>query len=67
MERSVALVVNGYLNLSNAQRAEFVNQINEFLEGGSASRDRITKEAINKSQRMDVGPIGSGGCPCCGR
>jgi hypothetical protein len=66
MDPDVARVMRGYARLTMAQRSAFVRQLNEYNEGTSAAQERIIKEAIEKSQRMDVGPT-SGSCPCCGR
>lgn len=59
MSREVALVMNGYLNLTAAQRSEFIAYLNSYNQGGQAERDRI--------QKVDVGPITTGLCPCCQR
>jgi hypothetical protein len=66
MDPDVARVLRGYTSLTTAQRSAFVRHVNEYNEGTSAAQERIIREAINKSQRMDVGPT-SGSCPCCGR
>ncbi len=67
MDREVALVIRGYINLTPAQRSEFVDYINQYNQGTQTDRDGITRESVHKgAQRMDIGPVGGGICPCCG-
>ena len=67
MDREVALVLRGYVNLNSAQQSELVDYVNRYNRGSRIERDGIVNESISKSaHRMDVGPVGSG-CPCCGR
>ncbi len=66
MDRNVAWVVRGYLNLNDDQRAEFLDAINEYNRGNVATKDRINRESRNRVTRMDMGPLGSA-CACCGR
>lgn len=61
MEKKIAYVLKGYAELSEAQRAEFVRELNKF---NSASFSE--KQETSKSLRMTLGPIASS-CPCCGR
>lgn len=67
MDPDVARVLRGYASLTTAQQDEFVRLVNDYINGPNAVRDRVIKEALNKSVRMDVGPTGIGNCPCCGR
>jgi hypothetical protein len=68
MDREVALVIRGYINLTSAHRSEFVDYINQYNKGTQTDKDSITRESVYKgAQRMDVGPVGSGICPCCGK
>jgi hypothetical protein len=68
MDLDVAQVVNGYVSLTVEQQSEFARYVNEFNQGTSANRESIVRESISKSaRRMDVGPVGSVRCLCCGR
>ena len=66
MSDSVNRVLNGFLNLSQSERQEFIRKINEFQQGNDFSR-RTLRESVNASvTKMQTGPHG-GGCECCGR
>lgn len=68
MDPEIAFVMSGYLNLTQAQRSDFVDYLNSYNRGNQAERDGITRESVRKSVRkLDVGPVGSGVCPCCHR
>jgi len=68
MEPEVADLIRLYLSLTPAHQAAAVRSINEYIQGGQYTRDRIANESISKSaRRMDVGPVGRGRCPACGK
>lgn len=69
MDQEVALVINGYVQLTGDQQNELIGYINDFNGGTQVDKNRITRESsIYKStQRMDLGPGSSALCPCCGR
>jgi len=64
MNNDVLIVLNGFLNLSEKDQAEFIDQLREF----TTSRDKATfKRDIGGMVRsVDLGPMGSS-CKCCGR
>ena len=68
MDQEVALVLNGYLSLTQVQRSDFIDYLNSYNQGGQDERDRITRESTYRGVRkVDVGPITTGICPCCHR
>lgn len=68
MDRDVALLIQGFLTLTPAQRSDFIGYVNSYNRGTQAERDSITNESIQKgARRVDVGPVTSGVCPCCHR
>jgi len=62
----VELVFRGFTKLSDEERKKFIEKVKEFINKDSTEKREITA-SINKSLRIDPGPIGGGGCPCCGR
>lgn len=68
MDKSVALVLRGFIELNPQQRQEFITEINKFLQGGPA-QDTLKKsimDSVTASTRMTLGPAPTG-CPCCGK
>jgi hypothetical protein len=66
VDKDVARVLNGYANLTLAQRSDFIDVIKQYNRGNEYTRDSLVKEAYRNVQKMDLGPTG-GGCPCCGK
>lgn len=66
MDRATATVVRGFTRLSDSQRREFIQQINEYMEGNYERKALIASAAQRDMLRVDMGPL-SGGCPCCGK
>lgn len=67
MDKSTALVLKGFLELSPSQRDEFIREINKYLQG--TTQHRVLEEALTKSIRgstINFGPAPTG-CPCCGK
>jgi hypothetical protein len=61
-------VFAGWLNLSETERIDFDSEVAKYKQGSSTTKDSI-RESVRKSgsTRMETGPLGPGGCPCCGR
>lgn len=67
MSHDTDLVMHGFVHLSQADRQAVVTRLNEYLNA-SAPRERVLRESIDLAVgRINVGPLGSGNCPCCGR
>lgn len=64
MNRDVLLVLQGFMNLSEMEKAELIRQINNY----NNSNDKATfkRDIGDKVKSVDLGPL-SGGCKCCGR
>lgn len=64
MNKDVLLVLQGYLNLSEADKAELIRQLNNY----NSSNDKATfkRDIGGKVKSVDLGPLSSG-CTCCGR
>lgn len=63
MSKNLEKVLNGFMTLSDKERADFVKKANDFINGDLE---------VQKSMRLDnkksanLGPLNSV-CPCCGR
>lgn len=69
MDRNVAAVIQGFVALTDAQGAEFVESVNEYINGAAPTKERIVREArrdFGAITKVDLGPV-SQACPCCGR
>lgn len=62
----IALVLRGFTNLSSGDQLTFINQLNEYLRAESEKK-RSLREGFEKRAQFSLGPLDSGGCPCCGR
>ncbi len=62
----VALVLQGYTNLSANEQTQFISQLNEYIRAQEQQK-RILREGFEKRSQLSLGPLDSGGCPCCGR
>jgi hypothetical protein len=59
-------VVYGFMHLTEAERNEAVTKLNEYLNA-SGSEKSVLRENLQRIVKVDLGPIGQGNCPCCGR
>lgn len=66
MKVSVARVLNGFLKLNNAEREEFIRELNGFQQGSDVLRKSLTESVTASVTRMQTGPHGDR-CECCGR
>ena len=68
MDQEVALVMSGFLSLTQAQQSDFIGYVNSYNRGSQAERDRIIRESdLRGIRKIQVGPISTGICPCCRR
>lgn len=66
IDKNVAQVFKGFLNLNVAQRREFMDTVNQFQSGTTVSNEHL-RESVNASvTKMQTGPYGDT-CTCCGR
>ena len=58
------IVFHGFLNLTNLEKLELVNAINEYFD----ATDKEPIRAARDAEFQKVGPINTGKtCKCCGR
>lgn len=62
MNEKTKLVFLGFLELSHSERQEFIDEWNEYREMALKSQIRL-----KENFRMDLGPLTTIRCPCCGR
>jgi hypothetical protein len=67
MQPKVEVVINGFLKLSENERSEFIDQLEEYNKYPYTTGDKLQK-SLNESRTFGVnfGPAPSG-CPCCGK
>jgi len=59
-------VLQGFIQLTNDEKIELVNQINGYYKSNSLGQEHFC-ESIHKSiNSIVLGPLGEK-CPCCGR
>jgi hypothetical protein len=59
------LVVAGFIRLSESEQKEVANKIREYLESSIVKKSEMSESIIRGA--FVLGPLGGGGCPCCGR
>jgi len=70
MDDQVATVMRGFLTLTPAQQREYIAALNEYLQGGTFTQDRIRRESTRNwgpITKVDLGPTTANTCSCCGR
>jgi len=66
IDKSIAQVFKGFLNLNEAQRKELIDMVNKFQSGTTVSNEHL-RESVNASvTKMQTGPY-KDSCACCGR
>jgi hypothetical protein len=58
-------VLAGFARLSDNDRSEVIEKLNEFVRADYVTRSQL-RESFEKSANVVAGPV-SIGCPCCGR
>lgn len=66
MSRETNQVLAGFFRLSNAEQQEIFKQISEYMKQGQ-SLQKVLKEDFVRKSGISLGPLSTGGCPCCGR
>ena len=66
MNEKVTRVFNGWLALSDSERAELQKAIGEYLENDNLGKRILVEKVEALVTKMQTGPLG-GSCPCCGR
>lgn len=65
MKDNVRFVFNGWVNLTASEKRELAEAINEY-EDMSPEKKRI-KELQESVKGIDLGPLSTITCSCCGR
>lgn len=68
MDKSVALILRGFMELTDAQRATLIAEINKYQNAKPSERQMLT-ETLRKSVQGSTIQFGPApiGCPCCGK
>jgi hypothetical protein len=67
MDKSVALVLKGFIELDEKQRSTFIEEVNKYID--KTINENVFRESIRKSvygTTVNFGPAPTG-CPCCGK
>ena len=65
MNKKTEAVFRGFLDLSLSEQSDLIKAMNIYFEKGDS--EKIELERAYKSKRIDVGPLSSDRCPCCGK
>jgi len=65
-EERVYKVLTGFSNLNMDERRLCIERLNEFVNAEKYNQNAL-KEDFKKKSRFSLGPLDSGGCPCCGK
>jgi L-asparaginase II len=65
MNERVRLVLNGFIQLSAADKNALIDDLNGYVKANESLQKSI-REDVAKGTRVTLGPVGTG-CPCCGR
>jgi hypothetical protein len=66
VNRKTALVMQGFLDLDFSEKQELIRMMNEWTNATPERKIVLARES-KSIIRVDVGPVSSTGCPCCGR
>jgi len=66
MSKQSDQVAIGFMRLTVVERQEVVEKINEFINAPESNKVLLT-ESLRIKAGLDLGPIGQGGCRCCGK
>ena len=64
MDKKIALVLKGFIGLTESQQKELLREITRYQEGNFTVRKDLN-ESIRTS--INFGPAPGGACPCCGK
>jgi hypothetical protein len=67
VNRKMLYVLRGFANLNYEERAEVFNAIKEYQDNIDSEKRKILLESFAERAGVALGPIGGGGCPCCGK
>lgn len=64
MTSNVKKVLKGYIQLTESERTELLQEIEKYIKATFSERTIIENRV---SDAVSLGPLSSGACPCCGR
>lgn len=64
--KKVLKVLKGFSELTIAEREEFINEANEFINGNFEDKEKI-KRLYETKLFSSLGPTNDNNCPCCGK
>jgi hypothetical protein len=68
MSKQSDQVTLGFMRLTASERAEVFRKITEFQNTSDLRKSIVTEEfRVNAGLGLDLGPMNTGGCRCCGR
>jgi len=67
MNEKTRTVFNGWLNLTVGERQELEAAVRRFNTSTETERRQLRESTRDSVMKMDTGPLGGGGCVCCGR
>ena len=65
MTQAGAAVMRGFVKLTPAEQREVQKEINDYFNSTMTKQLQL-EEGMTK-RAIDLGPMGSGKCPCCGK
>lgn len=65
MNKTVMYAIKAFINLSETEKAEFIEQVNKYQDGLYIEKRQINEEIEKSLQR--TGPLNIGNCPICGK
>ena len=66
MSRESDRVLAGFMRLSPDDQSIVVDALSDYLKKNAYDKNTMKQEIIKRAG-ISLGPLGSGGCPCCGR
>ncbi|MFK5922526.1 MAG: hypothetical protein QM496_10135 [Verrucomicrobiota bacterium] len=66
MNEKQAKVYVGFTNLSIVEQVQALKEMQAYYDA-NLSDQKVLEESFAKRAGVDLGPMNSGGCPCCGR
>lgn len=64
---NAAKVLTGFSRLSYEERKEVIDAINDYQKDTDAQRRKSVVDSFRTKAGVPIGPIATGGCPCCGK
>lgn len=68
--KNVLRVLNGFLELSNSEKMELRNEIEDLVRSGvllSENTNSLKKREISVKMSANLGPTSNNNCKCCGK